>query len=178
MVDLLGSASWAIECHTARMGKRTQLVGPPAFATLLGIAAGVLAIVLVVFVRGPEAIAIALVVAIAAWRLLGLSVGLIGDELVVRNLLNTVRYPVGEVGVQPRVSETGLMPLNVVQFVFPPTKRMDDDSTPYEAKYYMIEHGGSPHPVHALLFRPPKQHEEQGQQLRQAVLSAQGDDQA
>lgn len=157
------------------MGKRKQLVGPPTLASLLGLGAGILAIVFIVFVRTPEAISIGVVAVLGAWRLLGLSVGIDDGQLVVRNLLNTVRFPIGEVNVQPRIAETGLMPLNVIQVELPASKRMSDDNTPYEAKRYMVEHQGSAHPVHALLFRPPKQHEEQGQQLRQAVLAAQGE---
>lgn len=142
-------------------------------ASAIGLIAAVWAVLELVYGDGPGPIIRMLIAAVIAWRLLGVAVYVGGDQLVVRNVAGTSRFPLDEVDVRPRVLDIR----EDMPWVPPTTDISDvpvmaDDNTPRAAKRYVLEHDGTLHNLDALIGRMPHNHEQRALRLRQEIVRA------
>ena len=151
------------------------VLGPPPFLVAISGLAVVASAAGLLVDRGPVSLVFAALTGLLVWRLLGLSVHFDGEELVIRNILRTFRFPVDEVDIRARVVDPRLEQYSsggAAGSLEIPTA--PDDNTPKAAKWYLLEHGLDRFFIDALMSRLPANHERLAWELRQRILDARG----
>lgn len=122
---------------------------------------------------GPTQLVFLVGGSLVAWRLLRSSVWLDGRRLIVRNILKTGRFDVGDIDVRARVVDPR------VEFYsagntdgFPEIPTASDDNTARRAKWYELVYGGDRYSIDALMGRSPSHHEQLAWRLRQEIQAA------
>lgn len=125
--------------------------------------------------RGPTSLVFAVLAALVAWRLLGLSVSLGDGKLIVRDILRTRRFPVNQVDIRARVVDPRREMYSAGEpAAYPDIPTASDDNTVQTAKWYELVHGEDRYSIDALMARSPANHEHLAWQVRQEILAAQG----
>ena len=150
------------------MDSERVLGSPPAyrvFATLALVAATVGLLV----ETGLASLAFVVLAVVVAWRLFGLSVSFEGEEMVVRNILKTARFPVDEIDIRARVVDPRREAYSPGRY--PEPSDAPDDNTSPAAKWYELIHGEELHSIDALAARSPAHHELLALELRRHILN-------
>ena len=150
-----------------------RLLGPPHTLVVVAGIGIIAAIAGLVITPGPVSAFFAALVALAAWRLLGLAVHLNGNQLVVRNILRTRRFSVSHVDIRARVVDPRKEFYSAGEpDGYPDIPTATGDNTPQAAKWYELVEGKDRYSVDALMARKPKDHEHLAIELRQEILAA------
>lgn len=155
----------------------TRLVGPSSLYWITSTVVVAITVADLAIIRSAGSFLWAGLAALFIWRALGVGVFLEGDQLVVRNTTKTLRFQLGDVDIQPVVTDS---PIDSTDREGsdgqPELSKAAEDNKQRVATRYVLTVGEDHHQIDALMGRTATSHERLAGELRQAIIREAGRD--
>ena len=149
----------------------TRLLGPPRLFWVMSAIIALVTLVDLTILLSEYRFLFAGLAVVVIWRIMRIGVFLEGEQVVVRNMIKTRRFFVGDVDIRPLVTDPSMKGDDDP----PDRSTAEGDLPPRIDTRYVLAHGADHHEIEALMGRSAADHAREALALREAIIDAAGD---